>query len=152
MNRIYAPIIKVSSPLATTIGFTRDMFEPTVCWNFMPQGLKFNSLRPIAGKEDQAITNLLVKIKNLGLKANFLCPAPFFVKYLIDFNYLGYVDSAGSPMWANISPKALQKILTRPGYKEILITKELQGFCSQSPYSNYLSPHYTTQLLNQPAP
>lgn len=152
MSRIYTPIVKPSSPIGQTIGFTRDLFEPSVCWNFMPVGVKFNGLRPIEGKEDIAIKQLLVKIKNLGLKANFSCPAPFLVKHLIDFNYLGYLDSACVPMWANISTKALQHILNRPGYRAIVIDQELRDFCSQSPYSNFLSPTYRTLLPNQPVP
>lgn len=139
---IYQPFVRLDMPTAKLIGFTSNYFYSTVVWNAMPVGIRFNSLRPKPGLEDEAISQLLVRINKLGLKANFLCPQPVLIRHLIDFHYVGYVDPAGSPMWANLSPKGYAAVLAKSGFREILIDQELKDFCAQAEPQDSFSPSY----------
>lgn len=140
---IYQPFVKLNSPTGKLIGFTKNYFEHTVVWNAMPVGIRFNALRPNPGVEDEAITQLLVRINKVGLKANFLCPHPHLVKHLINFRYSGYFDSAGSPMWANLSPKGFSAVIKKSGYRPILIDQQLIDFCNAAAPQDYSAPTYT---------
>lgn len=139
---IYQPFVKLDLPTGKLIGFTSNYFEHTIVWNAMPVGIRFNALRPKPGVEDEAIQQLLVRINKVGLKANFLCPHPHLVKYLIDYHYSGYYDPAGSPMWANLSSRGLAATLAKPGYKQILIDQELKDFCNAASPQDFVSPTY----------
>lgn len=148
---IYQPFVKLDLPTGKLIGFTSNYFDHTIVWNAMPVGVRFNSLRPKPGVEDEAIKQLLVRINKLGLKANFLCPHPHLVKYLIDFRYSGYYDPAGSPMWANLSAKGFAAVIERGGYKPIQIDQELIDFCNAASPQDYFSPSYRIAQHYQPA-
>ena len=148
---IYQPFVKLDTPTGKLIGFTSNYFEHTIVWNAMPAGIRFNSLCPKPGVEDEAIKQLLVRINKVGLKANFLCPHPHLVKHLIDFRYSGYCDSAGAPMWANLSPKGFSAVIAKPKYKPIVIDQELIDFCNAAAPQDYFSPSYRFAQHCQPA-
>lgn len=122
------PVLKLNTPTSKLIGFTDDYFEYGTLWNCLPRGIYIDSLWPIKGKEDEAITHLLNNFEKLHIRALFIAPEPFIIKHLKKRNYLYYTDSAGTPCWTRLSEKGIAALCGRLNITVDQITKQSQDY------------------------